>query len=130
MSALAPYTAGLADGRLLVPTCAACARSCWPPRDVCPRCHGDALAWDVAPPTATLFTWTVVHRTPLPAFADLTPYAVGVLAPEGLGIRLIGRLAADPEKLGIDSRWRWQVETGPDGSPVPLWHPTSTKEDR
>lgn len=118
---LAGYVEGLEAGELRFQRCTVCGKAQFPPRPVCATCRSAALAWERFPETATVFTWTVVGHTRLPAFAQLTPYAVAVLEVRDLGVRIVGRLDAPADTITVGARCRWRVGPGPDGDPVPLW---------
>lgn len=120
-SPLDRYHEGLAAGELRLPRCESCERTHWPPREICPRCLDSTIVWERAPERATVHTWTVVHRTSLPAFADLVPYAVAVLSFDQLGVRVIGRIEGPPQDIRMGAECTWTVQVGPDGTTVPLW---------
>lgn len=85
----APFWAGTARGELRVPRCRACGRFGWPPRPVCPRCHGLDHGWEPVSTRGELYSWTVVgHRT---ASGLAPPYVVG-LVDVGHGVRLLGNV--------------------------------------
>jgi hypothetical protein len=75
----APYFAGAAAGELRVPQCERCARYVWYPEPVCPECGG-GLQWVVMSGRGTLFSWTVVQRPFLPAFAEQVPFVTALVA--------------------------------------------------
>ncbi|MBJ7001783.1 Zn-ribbon domain-containing OB-fold protein [Streptomyces griseofuscus] len=74
-----PYWAAAADGRLLIRRCAACGRAHHYPREFCPHCWSEDVAWEQATGRATLYTWSTVHRNDLPPFSDRTPYIAAVV---------------------------------------------------
>ena len=83
----APYWAATSRGELRVPRCTACGRFGWPPRPVCPRCHGFDFTWEPVAARGQLYSWTVVgHQTTrgLPP-----PYVVGLVEVEP-GVRMLG----------------------------------------
>jgi len=75
----APFFAGAAAGELRVPQCERCARYVWYPEPVCPECGG-GLQWVVLSGRGTLFSWTVVRRPFLPAFAEQVPFVTALVA--------------------------------------------------
>lgn len=123
---LGAHLAGLTDGRFVLPQCDECGRQWWPPRSACPRCQSSAFHWIDMPQDLSLFTFTVVRRTPLKDFAEQVPYGVGILEDSTGDIQVVGRLDADPETLRIGDTFRWSIVDGPQGRPVPLWTPTNT----
>ncbi|GAP48864.1 Zn-ribbon domain-containing OB-fold protein [Streptomyces azureus] len=73
------YWEAAAQGRLLIRRCRACGRAHHYPREFCPRCWSEDVAWEPASGRATLYTWSVVHRNDLPPFADRAPYVAAVV---------------------------------------------------
>ncbi|MFF7561844.1 Zn-ribbon domain-containing OB-fold protein [Streptomyces pseudovenezuelae] len=73
------YWDAAAAGRLLLRRCASCARTHHYPREFCPHCWSESVAWEPASGRATLYTWSVVHRNDLPPFKDRTPYVAAVV---------------------------------------------------
>ncbi|MET9679800.1 Zn-ribbon domain-containing OB-fold protein [Streptomyces coeruleorubidus] len=73
------YWEAAAEGRLLIRRCRACGRAHHYPREFCPHCWSENVAWEPASGRATLYTWSVVHRNDLPPFADRTPYVAAVV---------------------------------------------------
>ncbi|SDL13067.1 Zn-ribbon domain-containing OB-fold protein [Streptomyces indicus] len=74
-----PYWAAAAEGRLLLRTCGDCGRTHHYPREFCPHCWSENVAWTEASGRATLYTWSVVHRNDLPPFGTRTPYTAAVV---------------------------------------------------
>lgn len=73
------YWDAAADGRLLVRRCGGCGRAHHYPREFCPFCWSEDVAWEGASGLATLYTWSVVHRNDLPPFGERTPYVAAVV---------------------------------------------------
>ncbi|MFJ8083543.1 Zn-ribbon domain-containing OB-fold protein [Streptomyces sp. NPDC096205] len=74
-----PYWDAAAEGRLLLRRCRDCGRPHHHPREFCPYCWSEDVEWEEASGRATLYTWSVVHRSELPGFRERTPYVVGVV---------------------------------------------------
>jgi uncharacterized OB-fold protein len=100
---LGPHWRGLRDGRILVQSCQECGYLRWQPASVCPECLTPGGTWREVPPTGTLWSYTVYHRSLHPAFKALVPYAVGLVELEA-GPRMIGRLAVEEAELTIGMR--------------------------
>lgn len=64
---------------LLIKTCAHCGQALPPEAMVCTSCARTDLTWQAASGDGTLVSWTVVHRAPNRAYADLVPYTVGIV---------------------------------------------------
>jgi len=68
-----PFWNATADGRLVLAHCDRCGTIIWYPRALCPSCGGTAVSWKEASGLGTVYSFTVVHRTPGP-FRDAVPY--------------------------------------------------------
>ncbi|MGS1104951.1 Zn-ribbon domain-containing OB-fold protein [Achromobacter anxifer] len=58
------YFDHLAQGRFLIQRCADCARHVFHPREICPHCGSDALAWIAPAGRAIVYSCTTVARKP------------------------------------------------------------------
>ena len=92
----APFWAGAARHELLGQACGACGRGRHPPRPMCPACRSLDVRWDVASGRATIWSFVVPHPPLLPAYAEVAPYNVIVVAlAEDPTIRVVGNLLPD-----------------------------------
>ncbi len=96
------YFAAAARGELAIPRCIACRRWVWYPEPTCPAC-GDALAWVATAGRGSLFSWVVVRRAFLPAFADMVPFVTALVAlEEDPAVRIVTLIVdADPDALAV-----------------------------
>jgi uncharacterized OB-fold protein len=97
----ASYLAAAAQHRLELSECDSCHTVFHYPRDICPSC----AQWTIRPITAsgrgTIYSFTVVHRAPQPAFADDVPYVLALVDTEE-GARIFARIAVpNPEAVRI-----------------------------
>jgi uncharacterized OB-fold protein len=81
-------------GELLVQHCGHCDRRIFPPEPACPGCLSQELEWTPSPPTGTVYSFSIVHRSPGPAYP--VPYALAVIDMDG-GWSLISNIIADDE---------------------------------
>jgi uncharacterized OB-fold protein len=108
----AEFWAGCARGELLVQHCGACGTPRFPPRPMCPRCRSTEVRWEPASGRGTIWSYVVPHPPLLPAYAELAPYNVIVVAlDEDPTLRMVGNLLATPEG-GIDEIDPTTVEIG------------------
>ena len=100
----APFFAGAARGELLITRCDACGDYVWYPQATCPRDSGP-LTWTAVSGRATLFSWAVVRRAFLPAFADRVPFVTALVAlDEDPAVRLCTYVVdTAPEELVADA---------------------------
>jgi hypothetical protein len=89
----APYLDGAAQGRLILPRCAACSRLQFPPRPVCRYCPSTEFDREAVDLLGRIYSWTVTERAPLPALEDELPLTLLVVTLELPDpVRLVGRL--------------------------------------
>jgi hypothetical protein len=78
---------------LAIPCCAACQRYQWYPRERCRACGGGEMPWTPVSGRGTLFSWAVVRRALVSAFAEKVPYATGLVAlSEDPAVRVVTNL--------------------------------------
>ncbi len=73
------YWRAAAERRLEIPFCEACGRAVFYPRDFCPSCGGDRVVWRRLSGRGEVYSFTVVHRHPDPAFRERVPYVVALV---------------------------------------------------
>jgi hypothetical protein len=94
----APFWRGAAAGQLLVQACAACGRRRIPPRPMCPACRSLSSRWEQLSGRGRIWSFAVPHPPLLPAYQELAPYNVIVVAlDEEPSLRLVGNLVARPD---------------------------------
>lgn len=96
----------------------------WPPRTVCPVCHGESLDWVDLPGRGHLYAFSaVLGGAPLGMEGEV-PFPVGLVDLEGAPLRLFGRIEGRPwTELSIglpvrletydigDGRWFYRFRT-------------------
>ncbi len=96
--ASAPFWKGTARGELLVQACAGCGQWRNPPRPMCPYCRSTDSTWERTSGRATIWSFIVPHPPLLPAYAELAPYNVIVVAlDEDPAIRFVGNLVTSAD---------------------------------
>ena len=102
------FFAGAARGELVIPRCELCARLVWYPAAECPHGDGGVPRWTPVSGDATLFSWAVVRRAFLPAFADMVPFVTALVAlAEDPAVRLCSYVVdVEPEQLRADAALR------------------------
>ena len=100
---VAGYFVAAAREELSIPRCVKCARWCWYPEAACPACGG-RLEWTATAGRGTLFTWAVVERAFLPAFAEMVPFVTALVTlEEDPAVRVVTILVdCDPAELVVD----------------------------
>lgn len=74
----AEFFAGAARGELAIPRCTKCDAWVWYPEPSCQSCGG-ALLWQPTSGLGRLFSWAVVQRPFLPAFAEMIPFVTALV---------------------------------------------------
>ncbi|MDB5812269.1 MAG: putative nucleic-acid-binding protein containing a Zn-ribbon [Betaproteobacteria bacterium] len=75
-AATTPYWDAAREGRLVMPRCEDCGRYHFYPRTLCPHCSSPKLKWTDVSGDGEVYSFTVIHRAPSPAFATAVPYVV------------------------------------------------------
>ena len=102
-AATGPYWDATREQRLVIPRCDDCGLYHFYPRTLCPRCSSPKLKWTQVSGTGVVYSFTVIHRAPRPAFATAVPYVVAaVKLAEGhhLMTNIIG-IAPDAVRIGM-----------------------------
>jgi uncharacterized protein len=97
------FFAGAARHELLIPRCDECDRWVWYPEERCPGCGG-ALTWTRTSGRGRLFSWAVVRRPFLPAFAEMVPFVTALVSlEEATEVRIVTYVVdVDPADLTAD----------------------------
>ena len=115
-----PFWGALAQGRLEVQACLHCGKLRFPVAPVCSHCGETVFRWQQLSGRGVIFSWVRYHRSFLPEFEDLLPYAV-VTAQLDEGVRMIGRLLERDVKLKSGMSLSTMVEKWPSGRCVPVF---------
>jgi uncharacterized protein len=116
------YWEAAGEGTLLIQHCATCGAYQFYPRRHCTTCHAPEPEWVQASGRGRLHTFTVVHRSANPEFAEDCPYVFAIVELEE-GARMATRIVeADPDRLACDLpvRLTWPNEDAAD-PPLPLF---------
>lgn len=96
-----PFWQALARDEFVLMRCDDCGHFLHPPQHICARCHGSAMHWEPVGRTGTLYTYTIVHRAPGPAFTAKLPYAVGVAEIDGTDTRMLSNVLGDVDRIAV-----------------------------
>jgi hypothetical protein len=118
------YWQSAADGQLVVQRCTDCGRYQFYPRALCTACTGET-EWVAAAGRGTLHTFTVIRQNRSEAFADLLPYAVGIVELEE-GVRMMSNIIdCDVEQLHVDMDLEVVLIRAAEDVGLPFWRPRS-----
>jgi uncharacterized OB-fold protein len=73
------YWEGARRHELLLQRCTSCRRFRFYPRSICPHCFSDTFEWRRSTGRGTIYSYTVIHRPPFPAFRDKVPYVLALI---------------------------------------------------
>jgi len=88
------YWDAAAREELLLRRCTACGMHHFPPRYLCPKCWSNELEWIKATGKGVVYSFTVMHRAPMPAFVKRAPYVVALIDLEE-GPRMMANILGD-----------------------------------
>lgn len=96
-----PFWEALKRNEFRLQTCTKCGTVLHPPKIACVKCHSRELEWRIVPTRGTVYTYTIVHRPPVPAFKTEVPYAVALVDIEGTGARVLSNLIAPLDQIHV-----------------------------
>jgi uncharacterized OB-fold protein len=86
---------------LLIKRCGSCERPHFYPRPFCPHCWSTDVHWERASGDGTVYSYSVVRRNDLPAFASRVPYVPAIVElAEGPRV-MTNVVGTDPSELRI-----------------------------
>jgi uncharacterized OB-fold protein len=95
-----PFWDAAREGRLVLQKCGNCGAFRWTPQILCNVCLSEDTRWTQVSGRGTLYSYTVVHRPPLPAFQ--APYVVAVVRLDEGPLMLTNIVDADPADLALE----------------------------
>ena len=100
----AEFFAGAQRNELVIPRCDSCRRWVWYPEPECPDCTSTELTWTKTSGNGRLFSWAVVQRPFLPAFAEMVPFVTALVAlEEAPEVRIVTYVVdVEPAALAAD----------------------------
>ena len=115
----APYWKAASEGVFSLPFCQDCGRPHFYPRPSCPFCDSERIEWKPASGRGTVYSFTIVHRAPSPAFKEDVPYVVGIVETEE-GPHLMSRIAGvAPDAVRIGMPLKVKLATIAEGVVLP-----------
>jgi uncharacterized OB-fold protein len=98
-----PFWQGCSTGVLRLRRCSHCDRFRGPSRMVC-ECGQADFVWADASGRGAVFSYTVLHRAPDPAFRGDVPYVVAVIALEEGPYLLANLIGRAPDRVSVGMR--------------------------
>ncbi len=112
----APFWNAARQGRFVVPTCAACGKTHWYPRAVCPFCGAENIDWRAAFGEGTIYSFSVMRRAK-------EPYAIAYVTLAEGPTMLTNIVDCNFDTLHIGQSVRVAFGETENGPPVPLFRP-------
>jgi uncharacterized OB-fold protein len=94
-----PFWEAARRHELMLQRCGGCRAFIYYPRDRCPHCFSDALAWERVSGRGSVYSYTVVYRASSRAFAD-APYVLAIVELQE-GPRMTTNIVAPPDQLRV-----------------------------
>jgi uncharacterized OB-fold protein len=118
----AHYWKRAAEGTLVLQRCVSCGAFQFYPRALCTACAGET-EWVDASGRGTLYTFTVIRQNRSPAFAGLSPYAVGIVELDE-GVRMMSNIVdCDVDQLEVGMALEVLLLKAADDVGLPFWRP-------
>ena len=111
---------GTAAGELRVQRCGTCEQLRHPPGPMCPRCGATDPSYVVASGRGEVYSYVVHHHPPVPGREP--PFVVALVELEE-GVRVLGELHTDPERVRIGMPVEVVLDRIDDELTLPAWKP-------
>ena len=99
-----PYWDSLRRHSVEVQKCDNCGAFRYVPKEICSQCFSTDYSWSSIRPTGEIYTFTIIHRAPTPAYQAGAPYVIVHVTMDD-GFRMIGGLMnVDPQTVRIGQR--------------------------
>lgn len=95
-----PFWDSLRRHRAEVQRCDRCGRFRFIPKERCPGCLSPEATWTGISGQGEVYTYTVVHRAPTPAYQADAPYVIAHVEMEE-GFRMVANLSGAEERVGM-----------------------------
>ena len=101
-----PFWDSLKQRSIKVQRCASCKTFRHIPKELCAHCHSASFTWEPVSGRGVIYTYTIVHRAPTPAYQEEAPYAIVHGAMEE-GFRMVATMTGtelDSVEIGMPVR--------------------------
>lgn len=110
------YWDAAAQGKLMIKACKDCGKKHFYPRSNCPYCLSANTEWQESKGTGTVYTYSVMRRSPV-------PYAICYVALDE-GVTMMSNLVdIDLDKIKIGQKVKVVFKPSEGGPPVPCFAP-------
>jgi uncharacterized OB-fold protein len=113
------YWDSAAGDELVLKRCTECGKHHFPPRQLCPHCWSEKLDWTKSCGEGVVYSFTVMHRAPIPVFSARVPYVVA-LVDLAEGPRMMANVIGDDAlEVAVGDRVRVCYEARGERAKVP-----------
>lgn len=116
-----PWWEATKQERLLLQRCTSCGNHQHYPRNLCTACSSTDLEYVPSGGRGEVYSFTVIHRSPNPAFDP--PYVVALVRLNEGPVLLTNIVGIPPKDVRCDMRVRVVWEPLPDGRKLPVFTP-------
>jgi uncharacterized OB-fold protein len=116
-----PFWDAVREGRLVVQRCSACEKTFFRPEVACPHCFSAEWRWVESSGRGTLYSVSVVHRAPSPAFK--APFVFAAVDMEEGWTMFSNVIGIEPEDAKIGMKLKVSFEHPSDTLSLPLFRP-------
>jgi uncharacterized protein len=96
-----PFWDSLKQRNIKVQRCTSCQKFRHIPKEICAECYSTSFSWEPVSGRGVIYTYTIVHRAPTPAYQAAAPYALVHVAMDE-GFRMVGSMTGiPPESVAI-----------------------------
>ena len=106
------FWSACSSNRLVRPVCNDCGTNFFTPQWCCPQCQSESWEYVTSNGIGTIYSYTVVHRPPLPAFK--APYIVAVIELAEGPLMLTNVIDCDPAALKVGDKVKVAFEKATD----------------
>lgn len=121
------YWEGCKQGKLLYQHCLNCEKNQFYPRYQCKYCNSKNLEYRESKGTGAIYTYTIVHRAPNPAYKEDIPYILAIVELDE-GFRMMSNIVGVEEEINIGDRVRIEFEKRSEEIYIPQFRPMLTFE--
>ena len=118
-----PFWDAAREGRLMVQKCDDCGEYIFYPRQLCPHCHSQELAWAKVSGRGSVYSYTVVKSNSPSYFLADIPYVVAIIQLDE-GVRMLSNVVGcAPDSVRCDMRVEVFFEKLDDEFTLPKFKP-------
>jgi uncharacterized OB-fold protein len=116
-----PFWQGLRRREFLLQRCRSCGAWRWTPQYLCTKCHSGDYDWAAASGRGRIYSFTIVHRPPTPAFT--APFFLVVVELDEGPLMLSNLIDCSEAQLRIDMPVRVEFEDTSDAITLYCFRP-------